>query len=103
MRRLPSPFPCHEYVLVSSHRGARVLRAAVTVKVIPELVYGEAFAGACIVSQAEPFSLPSDLVGLTGNPGFRVQRNLKPLIKLKKKVKKVKSKKDRVPGSKYRI
>jgi hypothetical protein len=82
-----------------------VRQKGVTVKVIPELVYGEAaaFAGACIVSQAEPFSLPSDLVGLTGNPGFRVQRNLKPLIKLKKKVKKVKSKKDRVPGSKYRI
>ena len=51
MRRLPSPFPCHEYVLVSSHRGARVLRAAVTVKVIPELVNGEAFAGACVVSE----------------------------------------------------
>ncbi len=38
-----------EYVLVSSHRGARVLRAAV--KVIPELVNGEAFAGACVVSE----------------------------------------------------
>jgi hypothetical protein len=41
------------------------------------------------------------MVGL--NPGFQRLGNLKPLIKLKKKVKKVKSKKDRVPGSKYRI
>ena len=36
-------------MLVGSHRVARVLRAAV--KVIPELVYGEAFASACVVSE----------------------------------------------------
>jgi hypothetical protein len=35
-------------VLMSSHRDDRVLRAAV--KVIPEFVYSESFAGACGVS-----------------------------------------------------